>query len=178
MKKIIKFACWIIMIFVVLSCEQCDDFAEGKEYVWDTTEPEVEETQVAPTLTPELASQAEVLYSVGNPLIVRNGGTPPSFSLAEPYQVTQIDTYHWNDGQGATPGTIALEGSNGVTYGPWQARGLPGQGGVENAYWVVEPNIRLDPGSYKVIDSDPSTWATNDEAGGVGMMDIVGFTTK
>jgi hypothetical protein len=83
--------------------------------------------------------------------------------------VTLITTYHWNDAQGAAPGTIGLKDANGKLYGPWPASGTPGQGGVPNAYWTVNPNIVIPAGTYTVIDSDPDTWAQNDETGGAGM---------
>ena len=54
-------------------------------------------------------------------------------------------------------------------YGPWQAEGSDGQGGVPNAYWTVHPNIVIPAGDYALIDSDPGTWAQNGETGGVGM---------
>lgn len=39
---------------------------------------------------------------------VLNGGTQPSFFLPPGQQtiVTEVDTYHWNGGRGATPGNI------------------------------------------------------------------------
>ena len=94
---------------------------------------------------------------------------PTTFTLGTSWWATEIRTYHWNNGQGATPGTITLVGDNGVIYGPWQASGEPGSGGVANAYWVIEPNVVLGPGTYIVADSDPDTWSQNDDTGGRGM---------
>jgi len=59
-------------------------------------------------------------------------------------------------------------------YGPWQAYGEPGQGGVPNAYWVVEPNIVLEAGYYSVYDSDPSSWAWNSQSQSMGMIRMEG----
>ncbi|MGB9902475.1 hypothetical protein [Methanothrix sp.] len=84
-------------------------------------------------------------------------------------RITKIRTYHWNYGQGMAPGSISLRDSTGNTYGPWQAYGEAGMGGVPNAYWVVEPDILLPAGIYEVIDSDPSTWSQNSETGGRGV---------
>ncbi|GEM_PF-6284762 len=99
-----------------------------------------------------------------------NGATAPAtFTIYESWLVTYIATYHWNDAQGAEPGTIALQSSDGTVYGPWQATSLPGQGGVPNAYWIVNPGIVIPAGTYTVIDSDPGTWAQNQETGGAGM---------
>ncbi len=112
-------------------------------------------------------------------MAVFNGNpTQPAFSISEPWQITEINNYHWNDAQGKTPGTIALQSSDGTQYGPWQASGLPGQGGVMNAYWVVNPDIVIPAGTYTIIDSDPSTWSTNDNVGGMGMVRVRGFKAE
>ena len=105
-----------------------------------------------------------------NIMAVYNGPTEPTiFSFNSPHLVTEIHDYHWNDAQGATPGTIGLQDQNGKMYGPWQAVGTPGQGGVPNANWYVYPNIIIPAGTYTIIDSDPSTWSQNGESGGKGM---------
>ena len=105
-----------------------------------------------------------------NIMAVYNGPTEPTiFSFNSPHLVTEIHDYHWNDAQGATPGTIGLQDQNGKMYGPWQAVGTPGQGGVPNANWYVYPNIIIPAGTYTIIDSDPSTWSQNGDSGGKGM---------
>ncbi|MDD3889894.1 MAG: hypothetical protein PHR65_08225, partial [Syntrophomonadaceae bacterium] len=105
-----------------------------------------------------------------NIIAVYNGPTvPTTFSIDTPHLVTEIHDYHWNNAQGATPGTIGLQDQNGKMYGPWQAVGTPGQGEVPNANWFVYPNIVIPAGTYTVIDSDPSTWSQNRESGGKGM---------
>ena len=104
---------------------------------------------------------------------VYNGPTAPTvFSISSPHLVTYICTYHWNNAQGAAPGTIALQHSDGTVYGPWQVSTRPGQGGVPNAYWEVTPNVVIPAGTYTVIDSDPATWAQNGESGGRGMGEV------
>ncbi|MDD3852210.1 MAG: hypothetical protein PHD40_00980, partial [Syntrophomonadaceae bacterium] len=105
-----------------------------------------------------------------NIMAVYNGPTvPTTLSINTPHLVTEIHDYHWNNAQGATPGTIGLQDQNGKMYGPWQAVGTPGQGGVPNANWFVYPNIIIPTGTYTVIDSDPSTWSQNTDSGGKGM---------
>lgn len=84
------------------------------------------------------------------------------FRLTKAARLDLLTTYHWNDGQGAPPGEIGLTGPQGA-LGPWPASGLPGQGGVANATWQVAPGVVLPPGDYTVTDSDPATWATNDD---------------
>jgi len=114
-------------------------------------------------------------FDNGNIDAVRNRPTRTTvFTVSEPTRVTRIATYHWNDGQGAPPGRISLRNMSGETFGPWQASGEPGQGGVPNAYWVVEPDVALAAGSYTIVDSNPSTWAQNAATGGAGMASVEG----
>ena len=79
------------------------------------------------------------------------------------------------DGRGtARPGTIALRDASGRVYGPWQATGSPGQGGVANAMWTARPMATLPAGRYTVIDSDPSTWSQNSATHGAGITRVEG----
>ncbi len=129
----------------------------------------------APPITP---GQADIVkfFNNGNIYAVKNRPTrTTAFTLAEPTRVTRIMTYHWNNGQGAPAGRIALRNSSGETFGPWQAIGEPGQGGVPSAYWVVEPDVRLAAGTYTIVDSNPSTWAQNAATGGAGMATAEGY---
>ena len=108
-----------------------------------------------------------------------NPPNPTIFTLDSPRTITKIGTYHWNSGQGtAAPGTIGLQDQTGKNYGPWQASGQPGMGGVPNAYWIATLTTGLDlpAGTYKVVDSDPSTWAYNSESGNSGVVSVVGLS--
>jgi len=122
-------------------------------------------------------SQQEIqLYNNGNIYTVFNNPTAPTrFVLRQAVVITYINTYHWNNARGSRPGTITLRSSTGQTFGPWQAVGSPGQGGVPNAYWIVKPNARVPAGEYTVVDSEPSTWAQNTGTRGAGMTTIKGF---
>lgn len=112
----------------------------------------------------------QVLWNTANPRAVANGPTRWTEVVVErAVRLVRLTTYHWNGGRGQAPGMIALAGLDGRIHGPWAARGAPGQGGVPNAYWIVEPGIRLPAGRYIVIDSDPATWAQNAGTGGAGM---------
>lgn len=101
-----------------------------------------------------------------------------------PVLVERIATYHWNNGTGtAAPGQIKLyeyeliDGAWKATRicGTWQAEGQSGGGNAKNAYWVVYPNITLEPGhSYAVMDTDLTTWSQNEASGGFGMCEITG----
>jgi len=108
-----------------------------------------------------------------NTLAIRPGGSAPSFTLDKPATLSVVTTYHFVDGGGPAPGTLAVAGPDDKKYGPWQATGLDGQGGVANAFWEARPDVLLPAGTYTVVDSDPSTWSTNDEASGVGFTTVV-----
>lgn len=95
------------------------------------------------------------------------------FEARELVQMAWIETYHWNGGRGAPPGSITLISRDGKLLGPWRASGISGQGGVPNAYWRANVGVTLPPGRYTVVDSDPSTWATNESAGMRGFVTIM-----
>lgn len=104
---------------------------------------------------------------------VQNGPTAPtSLTLADSTVVAYMNTYHWNNAQGATPGTIALRAADSTIYGPWQATGAPGQGGVPNAVWEVRPMVTIPAGTYEVIDSDTATWSQNGTSEGRGFAEL------
>lgn len=105
---------------------------------------------------------------------VSNGPTAPSVVSLPAARVTAITTYHWNNAQGDTPGTIALRGEDGTVYGPFRTTGSPGQGGVPNAYWTAITNVQVPAGSYTVIDSSPATWAWAPDTAGRGMVTVWG----
>lgn len=128
-----------------------------------------------PSSTPPAASVVEEFLRVWSTGIAYNtASAPTTFTIDQAWQVTEIVTYHWNDGQGASPGTIGLRAADGTLYGPWQAAAMEGSG-VSDAAWVVNPNVVIPPGSYTVIDSDPNTWSQNQETGGAGMTWGKGF---
>jgi len=102
---------------------------------------------------------------------------PTIFTIDEPRTITKIGTYHWNQASGDTPGTIGLKDSNGKVYGPWQASGEPGQGGVPDAYWIVSlsPELELPPGTYSIMDSSPATWSYGSESDNAGIASVIGL---
>lgn len=111
--------------------------------------------------------------SIDNKGAVKSGPTKPtSINTLDAILIKSIQTYHWNNGRGSSPGTIAIQGADGKLYGRWPAVGLPGQDNVPDIYWRVEPEITLAPGKYQIVDSDPSTWATNAAAGNRGFVVI------
>lgn len=107
-----------------------------------------------------------------------NPPNPTVFTINQSRKITKIGTYHWNNGQGTqAPGTIGLQDQSGKIYGPWQASGQPGMGGVPNANWIatIQAGQDLPAGMYKVLDSDPSTWAYNSESDNRGVVSVVGL---
>ena len=127
-------------------------------------------------LLPAIAAP-EPMFSNMNPDAVYNN--PPSVKILtvsadqRPIRVSQIYTYHWNDGCGSQPGTISIW-ENGRQLGAWQAEGRGGSG-ADNVYWIVYPNITLYPGhSYEIHDSDAATWSWNEASGKCGMFELQG----
>jgi hypothetical protein len=122
-----------------------------------------------PSGTTYRCSGAQIkLFDNSNGGGVQNGGKPATFSTGKKtYCLASITTYHWNNGQGAAPGSIGLKvvsglGGKGNTLGPLAATGSAGQGGAQNVNWTVtaaQP-IVLN-GSYACQDSDPASWSQN-----------------
>jgi hypothetical protein len=125
------------------------------------------------------AQQVQELFSNMNTSTVQTGAAGrASFSLYAPAHVTEISTYHWNNGQGAQPGTIMLRllgGQYTGTFGPFQTRGTAGQFNRQNVNWVASVNLNLPAGVYEVFDSSPSTWSYNSLSGGRGFTKIMGY---
>jgi antitoxin component YwqK of YwqJK toxin-antitoxin module len=114
------------------------------------------------SVQPQQASQT-LFYNENPGRVTAGPAREPAFTLKFPAVITLIRTYHWNDGQGETPGTIGLRGQTGKVYGPWPASGQAG-----NKYWIVRPNARIPAGTYQVLDSSPSTWSCNQQSRGYG----------
>jgi hypothetical protein len=120
------------------------------------------------------------LINYTNGYSVANGPQYPTrFTLSAPAAVTQMQTYHWNFGRGARPGTIGLGllNQNGQviqTFGPFAAIGTSGQNGAPNVNWIANVNITLPAGTYTVLDSDPSTWSHNAQSGFQGFFILRG----
>ncbi|MDE3064593.1 MAG: PKD domain-containing protein [Acidobacteriota bacterium] len=108
---------------------------------------------------------------------VLGGGRPPSFSTrGVTYCLTQLDTYHWNGGKGATPGSIGLGGPRGAKVGSWSATGSSGQGGAANVNWAAHVPTSPTPvvinGIYRCLDSSSATWSQNGTSRGTGFCQV------
>jgi len=123
------------------------------------------------------AAGEPVIYANGNSAAVQTNPTrETTFAIDAPYRVTFISTYHYVN-NGKAPGTIALRHSDGTVYGPWQAGGALGPGGVRNAFWFARPNVEIKPGTDAVLDSDRATWSQNAESSGAGFVASRGVRT-
>lgn len=116
-----------------------------------------------------------VLFNNSNGGAVQNGGSEPGFSTNTPVCLISISTYHWNNGNGAAPGTIGLTATNGTQLGPWAATGSGGSG-APNVNWTVTPGSASQPvilrGGYSCNDSSPSTWSENAASYGQGFCKV------
>ena len=121
------------------------------------------------TWTPTPGPSSSTLWDNRNPYAVENGGWEPTIEIYVDLFISEIWTYHWNHGHGATPGTISLQTDYGYTYGPWQATGTPGANNVPDANWVCRPQQVIPAGLYTLVDSDRETWSQNEVTGGLGM---------
>lgn len=121
--------------------------------------------------TVAVAGAAAEIFNNGNGLAIDGGGTPPVFQIADATKITELTTYHDTESTpGLQAGIITLRGEDGKTYGPFQSTGSKGQGGDDNAYWIIKPDdVVLPAGRYTIVDSDPQSFAQNAQSGGVGM---------
>ena len=115
-----------------------------------------------------------VLGSNFNTDSVRND--PPyqnSITVENEAIIRSISTYHWNDGNGKTPGAITVY-EDGSVMGTWNATGRSGSG-VENIFWDIFPDIKFSPGhEYSFSTSSDETWSWNEGTGGAGMVELRG----
>ncbi len=118
------------------------------------------------------AAKAADLFNNTNSQGVLNGynapwGTP--FTLNQPAQITELVTYHWNNGLG-TPnavGVLSIWTTSRRLLLAVHARGVAGQGGVV-ANWVADLNnpLYLPAGTYILDDSSHDTWSHNSGTAG------------
>ena len=103
---------------------------------------------------------------------------PPSYLILnmveeEPIQLERITTYHWNNGEGAEPGTVSIYNDD-TLLASWPAVGRSAYG-TENVYWDAAVNIVLLPGyKYTVRLSDEDSWSYNAASEDCGMIEFYG----
>lgn len=97
---------------------------------------------------------------------------PAGFSLDKKSLVSEIVINTYNDGDGATPGSISILDSKGVVILTEQAYGGT-LGGISNGVWAIAPNLVLPKGNYFVGISDPKV-VTYDKFGNPQFMVTIG----
>jgi hypothetical protein len=113
---------------------------------------------------------ATLLYTNWNGFPVFTGPTYPAFTLQSDACVSQIWTYHYNNGAGATPGSVWVEGGGG-TYGPFPETGAAG-----NRVWVANVTLGLPAGYYVLVDTNPAFESYNAQSGNVGFVELIGVS--
>ncbi len=122
------------------------------------------------------SAQVRDLFNNTNTAAVRNGGAiPPQFLLNVPTRITQVVTYHWNDGRGAMPGNISLRHDASGQLFRFAATGTAGFRGAPNVNWVANVSVNVPAGFYTVLDSDRFTWSNNAQSAGQGFAIVRGF---
>ena len=95
----------------------------------------------------------------------------PEVTVEEDIVLKAVTTEHWDYGWGAEPERISIyDVTDGVLIGTWDAYGR-GHADVPNVYWDIFPDITLKKGhTYRVVDSDPGTWSSNETSGYCGFV--------
>jgi hypothetical protein len=132
---------------------------------------------VVTALTVGAAGSAQAQYVIdtfNNSAVLNTPRQQVTFQLSREAVITQLITYHWNNGHGARPGLLCLHNYvTGAQYGCSQATGYPGSYGVQNVSWIATPNVRVPAGRYMLTDSDFNTWSWNQTSGGVGFAKVL-----
>ncbi len=95
------------------------------------------------------AGAADLFNNTNGGGVLNRAPNPAFFTLSAPAHVTQLVTYHWNNGRGAFPGTISLRYQNGQIFGPFPARGYQGQGGAPNLSWMADVNVTIHCSGFR-----------------------------
>ncbi len=100
------------------------------------------------------------------------------FQLSESVKISEIVTYHWNNGQGSTGNTFGpyiklFDVETSRQFGPWKATLTGGSYGAQNVTWTAHPNETIPAGTYVVKVSDPVTWSHNSTSGSSGFVKIM-----
>ena len=130
------------------------------------------------TVIPALAEEQVIWSNFNNEPVMNNPkyyGTFPVPQDHAPVLITRIRTFHWNNGNGAAPGTICVQdGNTEKELQCWQAVGRSAYG-VPNVYWEVLTDFTMYPGqTYGFKDSDFNTWSNNESSNYYGMIELYG----
>jgi hypothetical protein len=128
----------------------------------------VQESGKGPSLQPEV-----LLFDTKNNDGVLNG--PPDaamFTIPQSYYIASIWNYHYNGGQGVTPGNISLRRSDGKVFGPWEVTAFDVTTKIN---WECQPKTTIPAGAYIIIDSEDALWSWNEKTKGRGMSKVKGY---
>lgn len=112
-----------------------------------------------------------VIYDSWNADSVNNNPTIlPVFTVSTQSKITEISNYHWNGGGGLDPTTVGAtisiyDNTTNVLIGSWAAAA---QYSNLMTYWAVYPDAVVQPGNYRVVESNPATWSS-------GVSDYFGY---
>jgi hypothetical protein len=133
----------------------------------------VQETGKGPISQPGIEI---LLFDTKNNDFVFNGPSKPAeFTISQSYYVTSIWNYHYNGGQGVTPGNISLRRRDGKVFGPWEVSAADVTTRIN---WECEPKTTIPAGTYTIVDSEDALWSWNDRSGGRGMSKVKGYPAK
>jgi hypothetical protein len=172
--------CILVLTFLLTGCGPTEFGAPAEMFFLRASATPSEQTNAAEKIQSADSldlSKVGPIFSITNDKDVHNGVTQPTtFTNETSWYISRFYTYHWNEGVGVVAyGTLSLQAADGTMYGPYELTYEDGQGGVPNAFWIASPKATFPPGTYTVIDSDPSTWAQNKGTDGVGMLWIDGI---
>jgi hypothetical protein len=118
-----------------------------------------------------LFAQVKTIYnSWSADAVFNNPSIVPIMTITSSWKITKIGDYHYNFGAGQDPaavnGKISLyDNTSGALIGVWTASTVANLDPAgnhclgPNMCWAAYPNVILKPGTYKIVDSDPSTWS-------------------
>ncbi len=159
----------------------CDSYFDGISLTADETAEAPEKTEPSAGGKENAAKDVndyEILWTNFNTAAVNNDS--PGYlemNVNDEVRLESVTTYHWNNGQGETPGQIRICEGNKV-IGTWEASGRPGSG-AENVLWDIFPDIILEAGhTYQFLDSSPETWSNNPGSDNEGFMELRGYFTE
>lgn len=128
---------------------------------------------------PPATKAVRTVFSSGNKEFPKYKGprNPTRFTLSKQTMISKIITDHYNEDEGTTAaGTITILNKSKMAIGIYKAKGKNGSNGTTNGKWVAEPNVLLEPGTYYIQDSEPSTWSKSFL--GTGFVEIEGYENK
>lgn len=145
-----------------------------------------------PTKAPDPKLETVLARIASDAAVVGSPSKPTVFRLDTPAWITRLWTYHWNDGRGDRPGTIAIVSTaTGAVVGVWPVVATqhmfattPGGSwpttgdGPPFLYWTATPAIGLPPGEYEIRDSSPESWSQNEETDHRGVAIVHGVSGR